>query len=226
MAVRYVHIMTYLRNPLSSNLSLPRAVRLRSHLQVPTTSNIPDATLQRDRLEALLELREEALYLGLEDLQKLCTDELTNMRLTPPRVAPHPSPQSNLQPYANNTYVPAYPRTRTSSVGSSSSSLHALPTYMEPLRELPESPPPTASLSTAHPQQLPPRLPFPSSSTLRPTHSRFPSAPVFSPNPPRSPFFASAAGRVEERPHDEKSYDSRKEVFSTMSARPPPPGWI
>ncbi|KAL0949498.1 hypothetical protein HGRIS_009552 [Hohenbuehelia grisea] len=61
----YAHILNYLRSPedtLECPESLPHAVRLRSS--------------SASRLEALLELRDEANYLGLDALYKLCTDEL------------------------------------------------------------------------------------------------------------------------------------------------------
>jgi len=62
---RYIHILSYLRTPLSTSehpAVIPRAVQL--------------ASSSRARLEALLELRDEANYLGLEELFKLCNDEL------------------------------------------------------------------------------------------------------------------------------------------------------
>ncbi|KAL4075812.1 hypothetical protein V8B97DRAFT_1926063 [Scleroderma yunnanense] len=64
----YAHILTYLRSPLSSPENpeaLPRAALLGS--------------ASRARLEALLELRDEACYLGLEELYKLCCEQI-NLR--------------------------------------------------------------------------------------------------------------------------------------------------
>lgn len=61
----YTHILNYLRSPLASPDApevLPRSV----HLQSSTHS----------RLEHLLELRDEAAYLHLDGLYKLCTDEI------------------------------------------------------------------------------------------------------------------------------------------------------
>ncbi|CAL1700726.1 unnamed protein product [Somion occarium] len=61
----YAHVLTYLRTPPSTPehpAILPRAVQLNS------SSN--------SRLEALLELRDEARYLDLDELYKLCTDEI------------------------------------------------------------------------------------------------------------------------------------------------------
>jgi hypothetical protein len=62
---RYSHILTHLRSSLASPDApdtLPRAAHLQSSSQ--------------SRLEALIELRDEAAYLGLDGLHKLCTDEL------------------------------------------------------------------------------------------------------------------------------------------------------
>ncbi|KAI0699458.1 hypothetical protein BC835DRAFT_1405157 [Cytidiella melzeri] len=61
----YAHILSYLRTPVSTPehpAALPRAVQLLSS--------------SSSRLEALLELRDEARYLDLDELYKLCTDEL------------------------------------------------------------------------------------------------------------------------------------------------------
>ncbi|EMD40748.1 hypothetical protein CERSUDRAFT_111328 [Gelatoporia subvermispora B] len=61
----YAHILSYLRTPSSTPenpAALPRAAQL--------TSN------SSSRLEALLELRDEARYLDLDELYKLCTEEI------------------------------------------------------------------------------------------------------------------------------------------------------
>ncbi|KAG1755631.1 hypothetical protein EDB19DRAFT_1662275 [Suillus lakei] len=67
----YAHILSYLRTPISTPehpAVIPRAVQL--------------ASSSRARLEALLELRDEANYLGLDELFKLCNDEMCNRRST------------------------------------------------------------------------------------------------------------------------------------------------
>ena len=63
---RYTHILAYLRTPASPDQPgvLPRAVRL-SHKCPPA------------KTETLLELRDEANFLGLEELSKLCAEELS-----------------------------------------------------------------------------------------------------------------------------------------------------
>ena len=62
---RYTHILSYLRTPTSPDQPgvLPRAVRL-SH------------NYRSARTETLLELRDEASFLNLQELSKLCTEEL------------------------------------------------------------------------------------------------------------------------------------------------------
>lgn len=60
-----MHILSYLRTPVSTPecpAVLPRAAQLTSS--------------SSSRLEALLELRDEARYLDLDELYKLCSDEL------------------------------------------------------------------------------------------------------------------------------------------------------
>ncbi|EGO01907.1 hypothetical protein SERLA73DRAFT_120556 [Serpula lacrymans var. lacrymans S7.3] len=61
----YAHILTYLRSPPSTPenpATLPRAAQLSS--------------CSSSRLEALLELRDEACYLDLDELYRLCTEEI------------------------------------------------------------------------------------------------------------------------------------------------------
>lgn len=62
---RYTHILAYLRTPPSPDQPgvLPRAVRL-SHNYLPA------------RVETLLELRDEANFLNLQELVRLCTEEI------------------------------------------------------------------------------------------------------------------------------------------------------
>ncbi|KAF9652166.1 hypothetical protein BDM02DRAFT_197686 [Thelephora ganbajun] len=62
----YTHILTYLRTPTSPDQPgvLPRAVKL-SHKCLPA------------KTETLLELRDEANFLNLEELSRLCTEELS-----------------------------------------------------------------------------------------------------------------------------------------------------
>lgn len=69
---RYAHILAYLRQPESTPEApacLPHAARLNG---TPT------------RMEALLELRDEAAYLGLDELRTLCVDELRHRQAPSP----------------------------------------------------------------------------------------------------------------------------------------------
>jgi hypothetical protein len=82
---RYAHILTYLRTPPSGVQSLPRAVQLQPRPH-PILPDLPQLLRTRDsdrgRIEALIELREEALHLALDNLARLCTDEL--LSVSPP----------------------------------------------------------------------------------------------------------------------------------------------
>lgn len=62
----YIHILNYLRSPVVEGQpdSLPRA------LQLINSSSI------QSRLDNLIEVRDEAGFLGLEDLQRLCTEDI------------------------------------------------------------------------------------------------------------------------------------------------------
>ncbi|KAF5344106.1 hypothetical protein D9758_008895 [Tetrapyrgos nigripes] len=73
----YSHILTYLRSPHGTAESLPRPVCLQP-------------SFSQSRLEALLDLRDEAAYLDLKDLYKLCSDELR-----------HRQPHSLLRTFTN-----------------------------------------------------------------------------------------------------------------------------
>ncbi|EJU06039.1 hypothetical protein DACRYDRAFT_112829 [Dacryopinax primogenitus] len=76
----YNIILSYLRLPRSRDNSLPalpRAVQLPSHSQ--TTSMVGVS-----KLEALLDLRDEARWLGLEELEAMCEEELRTAGLVKP----------------------------------------------------------------------------------------------------------------------------------------------
>lgn len=62
--------MTFLRTDPKDSSSLPRGVQL-SSLTQSTSSSLFNA-----KLEVLLDLREEASYLGLDSLSQLCTNEI------------------------------------------------------------------------------------------------------------------------------------------------------
>jgi len=63
---RYAHILNYLRTPVmpGSSDSLPRSLRLAGS---PNTAST---------LDALIDVREEAAFLGLDSLYRLCSDEI------------------------------------------------------------------------------------------------------------------------------------------------------
>ena len=93
---RYAHILSYLRSPTTAPAALPRAAQLTSS--------------SSSRLEALLELRDEAVYLGLDELAKLCTDELSARCRT--RTASH---SSHSHTHSQSSSLRAFPRTTSSS---------------------------------------------------------------------------------------------------------------
>jgi hypothetical protein len=98
---RYPHILAYLRTlPASPDCppTLPRAVQL---LPFPS------------RLETLLELRDEARYLGLEELYKLCVIEISLQSL--------PASEQHAKPASTHS---------TGAAGGAGT--------MEPVREVPE----------------------------------------------------------------------------------------
>lgn len=134
----YAHILTYLRTPPPSpsfshpfaqtQLSepteiLPRAVSLRSlsHSDPSYSSNF----------EALLELRDEAAFLGLEALHKLCMDEL-RLRTAPSSRPTHTRGQSS-------TSMASMSMGRGDSVHSMHASIYSSIHGMQPLLERVES---------------------------------------------------------------------------------------
>lgn len=78
---RYAHILTYLRTPVVEGQPevLPRALQLQLGASGSSSvSSVSSSASQSSntRLEALIEVRDEAAYLNLEGLHKLCTDEM------------------------------------------------------------------------------------------------------------------------------------------------------
>ncbi|KAH7879896.1 uncharacterized protein C8R40DRAFT_1158497 [Lentinula edodes] len=105
----YVHILNYLRSPVGSADApelLPRAAQLH-----PPNS--------QSRLEALLELRDEASYLDLDDLYKLCSDEV---RQRQPALQPR-LPRTHSRGQSSNSTNPGY---GVDSQHTSLSSMHTL----------------------------------------------------------------------------------------------------
>lgn len=79
---RYAHILAFLRSPSVSPeypCTLPRGIQLSS------LSNSTSTTLFNAKLEALLEVRDESAYLGLDSLQKLCNEEIRQRLALAPR---------------------------------------------------------------------------------------------------------------------------------------------
>jgi hypothetical protein len=79
---RYAHILAFLRTPSVSPeylCTLPRGIQLSS------LSNSTSTTLFNAKLEALLEVRDETAYLGLDSLQKLCNEEIRQRLALAPR---------------------------------------------------------------------------------------------------------------------------------------------
>ncbi|EPQ59426.1 hypothetical protein GLOTRDRAFT_91023 [Gloeophyllum trabeum ATCC 11539] len=110
----YAHILTYLRTPTA----LPRSVQL---------SGCSSRTEASARLDALLDLRDEAAYLGLDDLQKLCTEEIRSKYTL--SHAGSPSHAHTLS-VAGSDVPPKHQR------GGSTTSLHSMQTLREtPMEE-------------------------------------------------------------------------------------------
>lgn len=87
----YAHILTYLRSPTTGTPSLPRAVQIRSRLGA---SSAGDAA----KLDALYELRDEAVYLGLRELSELCETELKRVYSLKIATRPDSDGSSAVQP--------------------------------------------------------------------------------------------------------------------------------
>ncbi|ESK96058.1 hypothetical protein Moror_7403 [Moniliophthora roreri MCA 2997] len=105
----YAHILSYLRSldPEESGLldTLPRAIQLQ-----------PSYT--QSRLEALLELRDEAAYLNLDGLYKLCVDEI---RQRQPSLTPRLHSRNQSRTLQSSTYPGRI------SVQSQQASVHSFP---------------------------------------------------------------------------------------------------
>lgn len=187
--------MSYLRSPITTPATLPRAAQLTSS--------------SSSRLEALLELRDEAIYLGLEELTRLCSDELaarcrarttsyssshahshsqssirtmgrrgSSGSIAPP--ATHPMPTASPMETSDETSPPAGDAASDASSGSTGSSVESL-----------RDPTMTATTARPMPARSPPRASSHGSlvalydrSPVVATHPRRPAAAI--PSAPRS----------------------------------------
>jgi len=89
---RYAHILNYLRTPVMPGSSdcLPRSLRLAGS---PNTAST---------LDALIDVREEAAFLGLDSLYRLCSDEI-RQRYSPKQMHARGNSSSNVNVH-NSTH--------------------------------------------------------------------------------------------------------------------------
>lgn len=138
---RYAHILHYLRSPLGTDEHpevLPHTVRL------PYTNNYPSHfTSNSTRFESLLELRDEAHFLGLDALVELCTKELTrysrlDTRPNPPLFMRSVSPRTvksqlrhRQKSASSSSSSSSLSVSRTGSIHSMQASVHSLPDSLD-----------------------------------------------------------------------------------------------
>ncbi|KAF8974508.1 hypothetical protein BDZ97DRAFT_1911683 [Flammula alnicola] len=145
----YAHILSYLRSPIVEGQPevLPRALQLHAS----TSANI--------RLESLIEVRDEAAFLNLDGLHKLCTEEI---RLR---------------------YGPRLHTRGQSSSGGSIHSLHASVYSLHTLAERGEASDPAHSIPTS---PLPSTDTFPATNTTKSKQVVSSEPPARSPPTPQS----------------------------------------
>ena len=78
LPLSYIHILSYLRQPLIDSQSefLPYALQLHNYTSSTVQASSP--SILQSRLDTLIEVRDEAAYLSLETLHKLCVEEIKN----------------------------------------------------------------------------------------------------------------------------------------------------
>lgn len=103
---RYKHVLAYLRTPTSASESLPRPIQLQA--------------LNQSRLDHLVEVRDEASFLGMQGLLDLCNKELEQWQMPPLRSS-------------DNEHSRGVSTTTLASVHSMQASVHDLKTLPKPL---------------------------------------------------------------------------------------------
>ncbi|KZT62226.1 hypothetical protein CALCODRAFT_490431 [Calocera cornea HHB12733] len=182
----YHIILSYLRLPRSSHNdlpALPRAVQLPSRSQ--TTSMIGVS-----KLEALLDLRDEACWLGLEELEAMCETELRNAGLVKPKQAT--IAEETEPPASSESDLPATTVSSAASATPSFSSSHNETVIVfPPARNIP-TPPLSSEDSDARPSARPRPSTTPTPTSVapsivvpraRPTQHRLPTSPYLESRP-------------------------------------------
>ena len=219
----YAHILAYLRQPVLEGQpeSLPYSLQFHNF----TPSHPPSPTLLQSRLEMLIEVRDEAAYLNLEALQKLCADEIRQ------RYGPR---QNNHQRGNSTSSVPSIQNINASVYGLQTLSERAEPEF----RNSPNASPIPLSNASQDPTASTTQVAIPASS------------PVFVPTGPVAPpqaaiairrgkqtnqTSAMAEGAVARTPPTPQSWDGpdqgRSQSRSSSRSRPtnatpPQSGWI
>ncbi len=186
---RYAHILAYLRQPVLEGQPETLPYSLQFH------NFTPSPTLLQSRLEMLIEVRDEAAYINLEALQKLCADEIRQ------RYGPR---QHNHQRGNSTSSVPSIQNINASVYG-----LHTLSERAEPdFRNSPNASPIPLANSSQDPTA------WTSHST---TQAAIPaSSPVFIPTGPVAPPQAAIAIRRS------KQANQTSAMADSVVARTPP----
>lgn len=126
-SVPYTHILAFLRTPsisLEYPATLPRGVQLTSF------THSTSSTLFNAKLEALLELRDEAAYIGLDSLHKLCTDEV-RQRLSHAQRHARGSSHASINTMISPGMLPSLSGGGLGSIHSHHASVYSLHTLIE-----------------------------------------------------------------------------------------------
>ncbi|KAG8949250.1 hypothetical protein FRC04_008852 [Tulasnella sp. 424] len=127
----YPHVLNYLRSPVEST-SLPRAIQFG---EAPNPTSAHDAM----KVDALLELRDEAAYLGLEGLLQLCELELRRWYIASRRYSSQQHKPTQSTSTAATTTVASRPTSASSQRASvppaTNTTTSSAPQPLRPLRK-------------------------------------------------------------------------------------------
>ncbi len=215
----YAHILAYLRQPIIDGQPDTLPYALQFHNYTSSSSLTPLLNLQ-SRLDTLIEVRDEAAYLNLEGLQRLCADEIRH-RYGPRQHLHQRGNSSSSLPSIHSMQASVYGlQTLPEKVETDRNSITAFIPPMDMPTAAQIAPPSASTSSQAAVAPPGPVAPPPAAIAIRRSKHALLGENTVSRSPPTP---QSMEGTSSELGHSSHSSHSRS---SSRSRLPQPVGWI